>query len=117
MFFVLCSCNSEEDFITGAGAPAIIEENYAELEEDTYVYTGNGSDWCSALFENPSTQYSDCLALVAAKISERTENEEGNNESIKQLFSEYGLYACKYENFDGNDFFQREELLPLDRIL
>ena len=104
-FFVLCSCNSEEDFITGADASAIIEKDYAEPEQDPYVYTGNGSDWKSELFEKPSTQYSDSLALVAAKISEGTENEEGNNESIKNLFSEYGLYACKYKYFDGNGIF------------
>ena len=104
-FFVLCSCNSEEDFITGADASAIIEKDYAEPEQDPYVYTGNGSDWKSGLFEKPSTQYSDSLALVAAKISEGTENEEGNNESIKNLFSEYGLYACKYKYFDGNGIF------------
>ena len=105
VFFVLCSCNSEEDFITGADASAIIEKDYAEPEQDPYVYTGNGSDWKSELFEKPSTQYSDSLALVAAKISEGTENEEGNNESIKNLFSEYGLYACKYKYFDGNGIF------------
>lgn len=105
VFFVLCSCNSEEDFITGADASAIIEKDYAEPEQDPYVYTGNGSDWKSGLFEKPSTQYSDSLALVAAKISEGTENEEGNNESIKNLFSEYGLYACKYKYFDGNGIF------------
>lgn len=105
VFFVLCSCNSEEDFITGADASAIIEKDYAEPEQDPYVYTGNGSDWKSELFEKPSIQYSDSLALVAAKISEGTENEEGNNESIKNLFSEYGLYACKYKYFDGNGIF------------
>lgn len=105
MFFALCSCNNEEDFITGANASSIKEKNYAEPEEDPYVYTGNGSDWKSELFEKPSTQYSDGLALVAAKICEGTENEEGNNESIKQLFSEYSLYACEYKNFDGNGIF------------
>lgn len=62
-------------------------------------YLGNGSDWCAALFGASSEKYNNELALVAAEMSDKSEQGE---DTIKQLYHSYGLYACEYHNFGFN---------------
>lgn len=97
MFFIFCSCNAEPNIVAApVDGDVVIEEE---------VYTGNGSAWCSELFELPATSYNNKLALVAADMSEAAENDSGNDETIRTLFSSYSLYACEYYNFDGAGLF------------
>lgn len=49
---------------------------------------GNGSAWCSALFDNPSTDYDKSLAMVSAEMSEKIEN---SYSSVKGLYNSYGI--------------------------
>lgn len=84
MCLVLCACDNKPDIST-----AVVNADAEIVEEE--VYTGNGSAWCSSLFEVPSTQYNNKLALVAAEMSEAAEDMTG--EGIKRLYSSYGIYA------------------------
>ena len=57
MMTVLCSCGEEEaSAVNTADTDAVIAV-------DNEVYTGNGTAWCSSLFEKPSTIYNNSLAF------------------------------------------------------
>lgn len=92
------------------GAAAIASENNTEPENaaENDRYTGNGSAWCSTLFENPSTQYDNQLALVAAEMSEKAEDTTG--EGIKKLYSSYSIYACELYRYTNGPKFLNLEL-------
>lgn len=98
MCVTLVSCGDK------SSTPAVVADDGTETDE--YVYMGNGtSAWCSSLFEGLATEYNNELALVAAEMSDAAENDNGDDKTIKEKFSEYSLYACEYYNFDGTDLF------------
>ncbi len=104
----LCSC------IDSTTIKAILEEMgtykarkagqiYTDADQggEDEAYTGNGSAWCSELFKAPSTSYDKALALAAAEMSDKAENDAGDDTTIRELYSAYSLYACEYHGFDG----------------
>lgn len=95
--FILCSCGNEESKITAVVEPDIT----AEIGEE--IYTGNGSAWCSDLFEYPATNYNNDLALVAAEMSQQARDTTG--EGIKGLYSSYDIYACETYYYTSNPKF------------
>lgn len=99
IFLNLCSCADIHDESENAINTTAVVSEYPETDTDPATdespYTGNGSAWCSALFESPSTIYDNNLAIVAAEMSEAAEDTTG--EGIKELYSHYGIYA--YETF------------------
>ena len=65
---------------------------------DREGYIENGSAWSHELFENPSTNFDNNLALVAAEMSDKAEDMTGLG--IKKLFSEYGISNCETYNYE-----------------
>lgn len=102
---ILCSCSSENNSIEFDSSETIAIDNNVESENsmEDDIYTGNGSAWCSALFEIPSTQYNNQLALVAAEMSEKAEDSTG--EGIKKLFDKYGISCYEIYNYGGDSAF------------
>lgn len=96
---VLCACSGE------SSTPAVVADGDVQIKE---VYTGNGSDWCSALFESPATHYNNSLALVAAEMSETAEDTTGDG--IKELFESYDISYCKLSNYTSGSIFPDLEL-------
>ncbi|MDE6747704.1 MAG: hypothetical protein K2K21_01375 [Lachnospiraceae bacterium] len=114
---LLCSCSSENNLIEFNSSETIAIDNNVESENTTEddIYTGNGSAWCSALFDSPSTQYNNQLALVAAEMSEKTEDSTG--EGIKKLFDEYGIPDYEIYNYGGDSAFAiGHDLLYMDGV-
>lgn len=63
------------------------------------------SKWNPYLFQSPSTEYNNSLALVAAEMSEKAEQCEKTEEgeaAIRDLYNSYGLTDCEYFNFGKN---------------
>jgi len=91
----LCACSAESGQ-TAAEEAAVLPEP-EPVAPDEEPYTGNGSVWCSALFETPSTVYHNDLAIVAAEMC--SEAADKPDERITSLYSDYGLYALKSEYY------------------
>ncbi|MBQ9041673.1 MAG: hypothetical protein IJ111_02530 [Eggerthellaceae bacterium] len=66
-------------------------------ERGAEFYTGNGSAWCAALFEGPSSEYDNDLATVAAELCE--ESEDTDPDKIKALYAQYGMSNVKDYNY------------------
>lgn len=73
----------------------------AVLKSDSHT-TISEFDWNPALFESKSQVYKKELALVAAEMSEKSEDETGDE--IKKLYNQYGI-GCIELYYDGADDF------------
>lgn len=102
---LMCSCSSKNNSIEVDNSETMIIDNNADLENtmEDDISTRKDSEWCSSLFEKPSTQYDNQLALVAAEMSEKAEDKTG--EGIKKLFGDYGISDYKPYNYDGDSAF------------
>ncbi len=102
---ILCSCSSKYNSIQVDTSEIIETENNTESEDatDNGICNENDSVWHPSLFEKPSTQYDNQLALVAAELSEKAEDTTG--EDIKKLYDEYGITNCEIYNYCGDSAF------------
>lgn len=85
---VLAACDGGSSDAASGGSVA---------ERNGESYTGNGSAWCSALFERPSSVYNNNLAIVAAELCE--ESEDTDPDKIKALYEQYGMSNVKDYNY------------------
>lgn len=120
----LCGCGSEslpkaasiEDEMISE--PAIVESTEANTETEAVKwdsettslsepepYIGVDENWCSALFETPSTTYNEKLALTAAQMC--AEAEAGEKE-IRELYRSYNIYACEADYTNGVEIGDKE---------
>lgn len=90
MCLVLCSCDGQ------SATTAVTEGNDVVVDREGYIE--NGSVWSPELFENPSTNFDNNLALAAAEMSDKAEDLTGLG--IKKLFSEYGISNCETYNYE-----------------
>lgn len=87
---VLCACDGQ------SATTAVTKGNDVVVDGEGYIE--NGSVWSPELFENPSTNFDNHLALVAAEMSDKAEDMTGLG--IKKLFSEYGISNCETYNYE-----------------
>lgn len=92
MCLVLCACDGQ------SATTAVTEGNDVVVDREGYIE--NGSVWSPELFESPSTNFDNNLALVAAEMSDKAEDMTGVG--IKKLFSEYGISNCETYNYENS---------------
>lgn len=129
----LCGCGSEPlpriasvgDEIVSESTIVEVTETNAETEtvgsdsettnlSESELYTGVGENWCSTLFETPSTTYNNKLASTAAQMS--AEAEAGEKE-IRELYRSYNIYACETYNYTGGGAFAiGQDTLSIDGV-
>lgn len=90
MCLSLCACGGQSATTDAMGNNNVVVDREGYME--------NGSVWSSELFENPSTNFNNNLALVAAEMSDKAEDMTGLG--IKKLFSEYGISNCETYNYE-----------------
>lgn len=90
MCLILCACDGQ------SATTAVTEGNNVVMDGEGYIE--NGSVWSSELFENPSTDFDNNLALAAAEMSDKAEDYTGLE--IKKLFSQYGISNCETYNYE-----------------
>lgn len=96
MIVLLCACETDNTGMEVSRGDEDAPAGDADAEE---IQTKN---WYPALFEKPSTQYDNQLALVAAEMSESAEDETGKG--IKDLFSDPKYDIRNYETYNyGGD--------------
>ena len=100
-FLLLCGCSAD---INGTYSDNS-DDSHTLAEEATHIvkeaavtpdYLGT-DDWNLDLFSESSIRFNNDLALVAAEMSEKAEEEKDNN--IRALLKEYGLYAVETYNY------------------
>ena len=87
---VLCACDGQS--IT----TNVTEGNDVVVSGEGYIE--NGSVLSPELFESPSTNFDNNLALIAAEMSDKAEDMTGLG--LKKLFSEYGISNCETYNYE-----------------
>lgn len=98
---LLCACGADGTYVETSYDYEATADSYADTEEkQTEEYDENSFAWKSSLFEKPSTQYDNGLALVAAEMSDKAEDTTG--EGIKKLFSDYRISNYKLDHY-GDD--------------
>lgn len=90
MCLVLCACDGQSITTT------VTEGNDVVVSGEGYIE--NGSVWSPELFESPSTNFDNNLALIAAEMSDKAEDMTGLG--LKKLFSEYGISNCETYNYE-----------------
>lgn len=90
MCLVLCACNEQSATTAVTGGNDVVSDGEEYIE--------NSSVWGPELFESPSAIFDNNLALVAAEMSDKTEDMTGLG--IKKLFSQYGISNCETYNYE-----------------
>lgn len=90
MCLVLCACDGQSitTNVTEGNDVVVSGEGYKE----------NGSVLSPELFESPSANFDNNLALIAAEMSDKAEDMTGLG--LKKLFSEYGISNCETYNYE-----------------
>lgn len=90
MCLVLCSCDGQSITTTVTEGDDVVVSGEGYIENDTV--------WSPELFESPSKNFDNNLALIAAEMSDKAEDMTGLG--IKKLFSEYGISNCETYNYE-----------------